>query len=190
MESEEAERIWGDRRQRCARDCEMNGGPRNSGDTWRRASLLYGSPRHGGRIGEIDLLTLHAAIYCLGDALAGTGIHTNAVETLYRKSRSFLAFDRKHRRRELLIMAKSGGGKTFMSNSPAHDGAPTHKSPLSNGVILKAAWELMRGSSLKLDAPETLNLGNLPSGETAPSKEKIAFLKSHAHMIRRQSRLG
>src|SRR5665213_4154516 len=88
----------------------------------------------------------------------------------------------------MLIMAKSGGGKTFMAQllllMLGRTGVEI--SILERGDSYRPLVELMGGRVIEvnLDGNETLNPWDLPEGEKTPSKEKIAFLKNLTrHMI-------
>ena len=88
----------------------------------------------------------------------------------------------------MLIMAKSGGGKTFMAQllllMLGRTGVEI--SILERGDSYRPLVELMGGRVIEvnLDGNETLNPWDLPEGEKTPSKEKIAFLKHLTrHMI-------
>jgi len=88
----------------------------------------------------------------------------------------------------MLIMAKSGGGKTFMAQMFLLMLARANPliSILERGDSYQPLVELMGGRSIAVDleGKETLNPWDLPLGETQPTKDKIAFLKNLTlHMI-------
>ena len=88
----------------------------------------------------------------------------------------------------MLIMAKSGGGKTFMAQLFLLMMARANPliSILERGDSYRPLVELMGGRVIEvnLEGNETLNPWDLPSGETSPSKDKIAFLKNLTrHML-------
>ena len=88
----------------------------------------------------------------------------------------------------MLIMAKSGGGKTFMAQMFLLMLARTNPliSILERGDSYRPLVELMGGRTIAVDLEgrETLNPWDLPPGETQPTKDKIAFLKNLTlHMI-------
>jgi len=88
----------------------------------------------------------------------------------------------------LLIMAKSGAGKTFMTQGFLLMMARAKPliSILERGDSYEPLVELMGGRviNVDLDGRETLNPWDLLAGETAPSNEKTAFLKNLTrHMI-------
>jgi len=88
----------------------------------------------------------------------------------------------------MLIMAKSGGGKTFMAQIFLLMLARTNPliSILERGDSYRPLVELMGGRTIAVDLEgrETLNPWDLPPGDTQPTKHKIAFLKNLTlHMI-------
>jgi len=93
-----------------------------------------------------------------------------------------LAIRSKLGRCHMLIMAKSGGGKTFMAQllllMLGRTGVEI--SILERGDSYRPLVELMGGRVIEvnLDGNETLNPWDMPEGGKTPSKEKIAFLKN------------
>jgi type IV secretory pathway VirB4 component len=88
----------------------------------------------------------------------------------------------------MLIMAKSGGGKTFMAQLLLLmlGRINAQISILERGDSYRPVVELMGGRVIEvnLDGDETLNPWDLPDGDKTPSKEKVAFLKNLTrHMI-------
>src|SRR5438876_11800864 len=88
----------------------------------------------------------------------------------------------------MLIMAKSGGGKTFMAQLFLLMMARANPliSILERGDSYRPLVELMGGRVIEvnLEGSETLNPWDLSPGETTPSKDKIAFLKNLTrHML-------
>jgi hypothetical protein len=192
MEREEAERILADRRQRVLHAiARMNGG-RGIPETLAQKRLLFtGLPTMGGENRrELDLLTLNAAdLLPVEMPWRGTP-HSPLMlfETPYRQLVPFSPFDASIGDANMLIMAKSGGGKTFMAQLFLLMMARANPqiSIIERGDSYQPIVELMGGRviDVKLDGAETLNPWDLPSGETTPSKEKIAFLKNLTrHMI-------
>jgi type IV secretion system protein TrbE len=192
MEREEAERILADRRQRVLHAiARMNGG-RGVPETLAQKRLFFtGLPAMGGENRrELDLLTLNAAdLLPLEMPWRGTP-HSPLMlfETPYRQLVPFSPFDASIGDANMLIMAKSGGGKTFMAQLFLLMMARANPqiSIIERGDSYQPLVELMGGRviDVKLDGAETLNPWDLPPGETAPSKEKIAFLKNLTrHMI-------
>src|SRR5260370_4147457 len=109
-------------------------------------------------------------------------------ETPYRQLVPLSPFDASLGDANMLMMAKSGGGKTFMAQLFLLMMARANPqiSIIERGDSYQPLVELMGGRviDVRLDGTETLNPWDLPAGETAPSKEKVAFLKNLTrHMI-------
>lgn len=192
MEREEAERILSDRRQRLLHAiARMNGG-RGIPETLAQKRLFFtGLPAMGGENRrELDLLTLNAADL-LPVEMPWRGTPQSPLmlfETPYRQLVPFSLFDSSLGDANMLIMAKSGGGKTFMAQLFLLMMARANPqiSIIERGDSYQPLVDLMGGRviDVKLDGAETLNPWDLPTGETFPSKEKIAFLKNLTrHMI-------
>jgi hypothetical protein len=192
MEREEAERILADRRQHVLHAiARMNGG-RGIPETLAQKRLFFtGLPAMGGENRrELDLLTLNSADL-LPVEMPWRGTRHSPLmlfETPYRQLVPFSPFDASIGDANMLIMAKSGGGKTFMAQLFLLMMARANPqiSIIERGDSYQPLVELMGGRviDVKLDGAETLNPWDLPSGETMPSKEKIAFLKNLTrHMI-------
>jgi hypothetical protein len=192
IEREEAERILADRRQRLLHAiARMNGG-RGIPETLAQKRLFFtGLPAMGGENRrELDLLTLNAAdLLPVEMPWRGTP-HSPLMlfETPYRQLVPFSPFDASLGDANMLIMAKTGGGKTFMAQLFLLMMARANPqiSIIERGDSYQPLVELMGGRviDVKLDGSETLNPWDLPAGDTTPSKEKIAFLKNLTrHMI-------
>jgi type IV secretion system protein TrbE len=191
-EREQAERILSDRRQRVLHAiARMNGG-RGIPETLAQKRLFFsGLPAMGGENRrELDLLTLNAAdLLPVEMAWRGTPHSpTMLLETPYRQLLPFSPFDASLGDANVLITAKSGGGKTFMAQLFLLMMARANPqiSIIERGDSYEPLVELMGGRviEVKLDGGETLNPWDLPSGERAPGREKIAFLKNLTrHMI-------
>jgi hypothetical protein len=192
MEREDAERILADRRQHVLHAiARMNGG-RAIPETLAQKRLFFtGLPAMGGENRrELDLLTLNAAdLLPVEMPWRGTP-HSPLMlfETPYRQLVPFSPFDASIGDANMLIMAKSGGGKTFMAQLFLLMMARANPqiSIIERGDSYQPLVELMGGRviDVRLDGAETLNPWDLPAGETTPSKEKIAFLKNLTrHMI-------
>jgi TraG P-loop domain len=191
MEREEAQRILADRRQRVLHAmARMNGG-RGIPETLAQKRLFFtGLPAMGGENRrELDLLTLNAADL-LPVEMPWQGTRHSPLmllETPYRQLLPFSAFDASLGDANMLIMAKTGGGKTFMAELFLLMMARSNPqiSIIERGDSYQPLVDLMGGRviEVKLDGAETLNPWDLPPGE-APSKEKVAFLKNLTrHMI-------
>ncbi|HEV3481936.1 MAG TPA: hypothetical protein VGR97_06360 [Candidatus Acidoferrales bacterium] len=192
MEREEAERILADRRQRVLHAiARMNGG-RGIPETLAQKRLFFtGLPAMGGENRrELDLLTLNAADLLPVEVPWRGTPHSPLMlfETPYRQLVPFSPFDASLGDANMLIMAKSGGGKTFMAQLFLLMMARANPqiSIIERGDSYQPLVELMGGRviTVDLDGRETLNPWDLPPGETTPGKEKIAFLKNLTrHMI-------
>ena len=190
-EREEAERILADRRQRILHAVARMNGARGIPETLAQKRIyigtLPGMAEETKR--EQECLTLHAADL-LPAEVPWQGLTSAAIllETPSRQMVPFSPFDANLGDANMLIMAKSGGGKTFMAQllllMLGRTG--TQISILERGDSYRPLVELMGGRviDINLDGNETLNPWDLPQGEKAPSKEKIAFLKNLTrHMI-------
>jgi type IV secretory pathway VirB4 component len=190
-EREEAERILADRRQRILHAVARMNGARGIPETLAQKRIyigtLPGMAEETKR--EQECLTLHAADL-LPAEVPWQGLTSAAIllETPSRQMVPFSPFDANLGDANMLIMAKSGGGKTFMAQllllMLGRTG--TQVSILERGDSYRPLVELMGGRviDVNLDGNETLNPWDLPEGEKVPSKEKIAFLKNLTrHMI-------
>src|SRR6202047_3027639 len=190
-ELEEAERILADRRQRVLHSVARMNGARGIPETLAQKRIyigtLPGMSEETKR--ELECLTLHAADLLPAEVpwqgLSSSGI---LLETPSRQMVPFSPFDPSLGDANMLIMAKSGGGKTFMAQllllMLGRTGVEI--SILERGDSYRPLVELMGGRVIEvnLDGNETLNPWDLPEGEKTPSKEKIAFLKNLTrHMI-------
>jgi len=190
-ERENAERILADRRQRVLHAVARMNGARGIPETLAQKRIyigtLPGMAEETKR--EQECLTLHAADM-LPAEVPWQGLASAAIllETPSRQMVPFSPFDASLGDANMLIMAKSGGGKTFMVQLLLLmlGRLGTQISILERGDSYRPLVELMGGRVIEvnLDGNETLNPWDLPQGERAPSKEKIAFLKNLTrHMI-------
>jgi type IV secretory pathway VirB4 component len=192
METEQAERILADRRQRVLHAIGRMNGARGIPETLAQKRFFFSSLPGQGEPNkrELDVLTLHAADL-LPVEMPWSGTPNSPLmlfETPYRQLIPFSPFDSTLGDANLLIMAKSGGGKTFMTQGFLLMMARAKPliSILERGDSYEPLVELMGGRviNVDLDGRETLNPWDLPAGETAPSNEKTAFLKNLTrHMI-------
>jgi type IV secretory pathway VirB4 component len=88
----------------------------------------------------------------------------------------------------MLVMAKSGGGKTFMVQQFLLMAARDNPliSIIERGDSYRPLVELMGGRmiTMSLDTDQTINPWDLPEGEKEPSKDQVAFLKNLTrHML-------
>jgi hypothetical protein len=110
------------------------------------------------------------------------------LETPYRQLIPFSLFDPGLSDANMLIMAKSGGGKTFMVQQFLLMAARDNPliSILERGDSYRPLVELMGGRmiTMSLDTDQTLNPWDLADGEKEPSKDQVAFLKNLTrHML-------
>ncbi len=189
---EEAERILADRRQRILHAVTRMNGARAIPETLAQKRMFIGSlPGMAEETKrEQECLTLHAADLFPVE-LPWQGMTNSPVILLETPSRHmvpFSPFDSSLGDANMLIMAKSGGGKTFwvQSNLLMLGRIDAQISILERGDSYRPLVELMGGRVIEvnLDGNETLNPWDLPANEKAPSKEKVAFLKNLTrHMI-------
>jgi type IV secretory pathway VirB4 component len=88
----------------------------------------------------------------------------------------------------MLVMAKSGGGKTFMVQQFLLMAARENPliSIIERGDSYQPLVELMEGRTIamSLDSDQTINPWDLPHGEKDPTKDQVAFLKNLTrHML-------
>jgi hypothetical protein len=189
---EEAQRVLADRRQRALHVVMRMNGARGLQEDLAKRRLYIGSlpglAEENKR--EHDCLTLHAADL-LPAEMPWQGTPQSPLillETPYRQLVPFSPFDPSLSDANLLLMGKSGGGKTFMAQKMLVElgRANPQISILERGDSYRPLVELMGGRVIEvdLDSNEALNPWDLPSGERAPNREKIAFLKNLTrHMI-------
>lgn len=192
METEQAERILADRRQRVLHAIGRMNGARGIPETLAQKRFFFSSLPGQGETNkrELDVLTLHAADL-LPVEMPWSGTPNSPLmlfETPYRQLIPFSPFDSTLGDANLLIMAKSGAGKTFMTQGFLLMMARAMPliSILERGDSYEPLVELMGGRviNVDLDGSETLNPWDLPTGETTPTNEKTAFLKNLTrHMI-------
>jgi len=189
---EDAQRVLADRRQRVLHVVmRMNGARGLQEDLAKRRLYLASLPgltEENKR--EHDCLTLHAADL-LPVEMPWQGTPQSPLvllETPYRQLVPFSPFDSGLSDANLLLIAKSGGGKTFLAQKMLLEMGRANPliSILERGDSYRPLVELMGGRVIEvdLDGIEALNPWDLPQGERAPSREKIAFLKNLTkHMI-------
>jgi len=192
FEAGEAERILADRRQRVLHAIGRMNGARGIPETLAQKRFFFSSLPGLGEVNkrEMDVLTLHAAdLLPVEMPFEGTpNSPLMLFETPYRQLMPFSPFDPNLGDANLLIMAKSGGGKTFLAQLKLLMMARARPlvSILERGDSYQPLIELMGGRVIHvdLDGGETLNPWDLPEGEAVPSNEKTAFLKNLTrHML-------
>src|SRR5579872_2599347 len=192
IEAQQAERILADRRQRVLHAISRMNGARGIPETLAQKRFFFSSLPGQAETNkrELDVLTLHAADL-LPVEMPWTGTPHSPLmlfETPYRQLVPFSPFDPSMGDANLLIMAKTGGGKTFMTQNFLLMMARAKPliSILERGDSYESLVELMGGRviNVDLDGRETLNPWDLPFGDTVPGNEKTAFLKNLTrHMI-------
>ena len=110
------------------------------------------------------------------------------LETPYRQLIPFSLFDPGLSDANMLVMAKSGGGKTFMVQQFLLMAARDNPliSIIERGDSYHPLVELMGGRmiTMSLDTDQTINPWDLSEGEKEPSKDQVAFLKNLTrHML-------
>jgi hypothetical protein len=190
-ERDEAERVLADRRQRILHAITRMNGARGVPETLAQKRIyigtLPGMAEETKR--EKECLTLHAAdLLPVELPWQGLSFPVILLETPSRQMVPFSPFDPSLGDSNMLIMAKSGGGKTFMAQLLLLmlGRINAQISILERGDSYRPLVELMGGRVIEvnLDGDETLNPWDLPDGDKTPSKEKIAFLKNLTrHMI-------
>lgn len=189
---EEAQRILNDRRQRVVHAVTRMNGARAIPESLAQRRLFIGSlpgmARENKR--ELSCLTLHAADL-LPIEMPWQGTPQSPLmllETPYRQLIPFSPYDSAIGDANMLFMAKSGGGKTFMAQLFLLMMARSNPliSIVERGNSYRPLVELMGGRVIEVDleGTETLNPWDLPPGEIQPAKDKIAFVKNLTrHMI-------
>lgn len=191
-EYEEMERLIHNRRQRLLYAVGRMNGAKAITETLAKRRLLIGTlpgmADNDGR--EHDMLTPNAAdLLPVETPWAGTPRSPLfLLETPYRQLIPFSPFDPSLSDANMLIMGKSGGGKTLMMQMLLSTAARTNPlvSIIERGDSYQPLVELMGGQmiSMSLDSEQTINAWDLPKGEREPSKDQVAFLRNLArHMM-------
>ena len=188
----EQERVLADRRHQVLYTVmQMNGSRGLQEDLAKRRLFIGGLPGMGEENQrENDCLTLLAADL-LPVETSWRGMPQSPLillETPHRQLVPFSPWDPSLADANLLIMAASGGGKTFMAMLFLLMMARIKPliSILERGDSYRPLVELMGGRCVDVDleGSVTLNPWDLPPGSTTPGKDKIAFLKNLTrHMI-------
>jgi type IV secretory pathway VirB4 component len=110
------------------------------------------------------------------------------LETPYRQLIPFSLFDPSLSDANLLVMAKSGGGKTLMVQQLLLMASRANPlvSIIERGDSYRPLIELMDGKmiTMALDSEQTINPWDLPEGDREPGKDQVAFLKNLTrHML-------
>ena len=183
FEAEEAERTLADRRQRVLHAIGRMNGARGIPETLAQKRFFFSSLPGLGEINkrEKDVLTLHAADL-LPVEMPWKGTPNSPLmlfETPYRQLIPFSPFDSGLGDANMLIMAKSGGGKTFLAQLKLLMMARARPlvSILERGDSYEPLVDLMGGRviNVDLDGRETLNPWDLPEGEHVPAMKRRHF---------------
>ncbi len=186
MEAEQAQRILADRRQRVLHAITRMNGARGMPETLAQKRFFLSSLPGMGEINkrEVDVLTLHAADLLPVEMPWGGTKNSPLMlfETPYRQLVPFSPFDSGLGDANVLFMAKSGGGKTFLAQTFLTMMARNRPlvSILERGDSYEPLVRLMGGRviNVNLDGRETLNPWDLAPGEKTASNEKTAFIKN------------
>ena len=187
-----SQRALNDRRQRVIHAMTRMNGARAIPESLAQRRLFIGSlpgmAQENKR--ELSCLTLHAAdLMPIEKPWQGTPQSPlMLLETTYRQLIPFSPYDPSIGDANMLFMAKSGGGKTFMAQMFLLMMARANPliSIVERGDSYRPLVELMGGRVIEVDleGSETLNPWDLPPGDIQPTKDKIAFLKNLTrHMI-------
>jgi type IV secretory pathway VirB4 component len=189
---EEAQRTLNDRRQRVVHAVTRMNGARAIPESLAQRRLFIGGLPGMGQENKRDLscLTLHGADL-LPIEMPWQGTPQSPLillDTPYRQLIPFSPYDPSMGDANMLFLAKSGGGKTFMAQMFLLMMARANPliSIIERGDSYRPLVELMGGRVIEVDleGSETLNPWDLPPGEIQPTKDKIAFLKNLTrHMI-------
>ncbi len=191
-EFEEAERLISNRRQQLIYAIARMNGAKAVPETLAKRRLFFNSLPAMGEADrrDQDMLSTNAADLLPVEApWQGTPRSPLfLLETPYRQLIPFSPFDPSFSDANVLIMAKSGGGKTFMVQqllSMASRANPL-VSIIERGDSYQPLVELMGGRmiTMSLDTDQTINPWDLPRGQKQPAKDQVAFLKNLTrHML-------
>jgi type IV secretory pathway VirB4 component len=189
---EQAERLVNDRRQQVLHAVARMNGAKAITETLAKKRLFFSSLPAMGEDDkrEQDMLTRNAAdLVPVETPWQGTPRSPLIlVESPYRQMIPFSPFDPSLSDANLVAMAKTGGGKTFMVQQLLlmMSRANPLISIIEAGDSYQPLVELMGGRmiTMSLDSDQRINPWDLPKGETEPGKDKIAFLKNLTrHML-------
>ena len=191
-ELEEAERIVDNRRQQLLYAIARMNGAKAVAETLAKKRLFFSSLPAMGEPDkrDQDLLTSNAAdLLPIETPWRGTPRSPLfLLETPYRQLIPFSPFDPSLSDANMLVMAKTGGGKTVMVQQFLLMAARDNPliSIIERGDSYRPLVELMGGRmiTMSLDTDQTINPWDLPKGQTEPSKDQVAFLKNVTrHML-------
>jgi hypothetical protein len=191
-ELEQAERRIDNQRQQLLYAIARMNGAKAVGETLAKKRLFFGSlpAMADADKRDQDLLTSNAADL-LPVEMPWRGTPRSPLfllETPYRQLIPFSPFDPGLSDANMLVMAKTGGGKTAMVQQfllmVARDNPLI--SIIERGDSYAPLVELMGGRmiTMSLDSDQTINPWDLPEGENEPGKDQVAFLKNLTrHML-------
>lgn len=192
VELEQSERTIDNRRQQLLYAIARMNGAKAVAETLAKKRLFFSSLPAMGEANkrDQDLLTSSAAdLLPVETPWRGTPRSPLfLLETPYRQLIPFSPFDPGLSDANMLVMAKTGGGKTVMVQQFLLMAARDNPliSIIERGDSYRPLVELMGGQMLamSLDADQTINPWDLPEGEKEPSKDQVAFLKNLTrHML-------
>ena len=180
LERDEAERTLADRRQRVLHAIARMNGSRGIAESLAQKRLFFGGlpAMAGENKRELDVLTLHAADL-LPVEMPWQGTPNSPLmlfETPHHQLIPFSPFDSSLGDANMLIMAKSGGGKTFMAQLFLLMMARANPliSILERGDSYRPLVELMGGRVIEVDleGSETLIPGTCRRAKPHPAKTR------------------
>ena len=192
VELEQAERTIDNRRQQLLYAVARMNGAKAVAETLAKRRLFFGSLPAMGELDkrDQDLLTSNAAdLLPIETPWRGTPRSPLLLlETPYRQLIPFSPFDPSLSDANMLVMAKTGGGKTVMVQQFLLMAARENPlvSIVERGDSYRPLVELLGGQliTMSLDTDQTINPWDLPEGEREPSKDQVAFLKNLTrHML-------
>jgi TraG P-loop domain len=191
-ELEQAERTIESRRQQLLYAIARMNGAKAVAETLAKRRLFFCSLPAMGEADkrDQDLLTTNAADL-LPVEMPWQGTPRSPVfllETPYRQLIPFSLFDPSLSDANMLVMAKSGGGKTFMVQQFLLMAARDNPliSIIERGDSYRPLVDLMGGRmiAMSLDTDQTINPWDIAEGQREPSKDQVAFLKNLTrHML-------
>jgi hypothetical protein len=191
-ELEQAERKIDDQRQQLLYAIARMNGAKAAAETLAKKRLFFGSlpAMADADKRDHDLLTSNAADL-LPVEMPWRGMPRSPLfllETPYRQLLPFSPFDPGLSDANMVVMAKTGGGKTVMVQQLLLMAARDNPliSIIERGDSYRPLVELMGGRmiTMSLDTDQTINPWDLPETEKEPSKDQVAFLKNLTrHML-------
>lgn len=191
-ELEDAERTINNRRQQLLYAVSRMNGAKAVTETLAKRRLYFSAlPAMGeSDLRDQDLLSTNAAdLLPVETPWRGTPRSPLfLLATPYRQLIPFSPFDPSLGDANMLVFAKTGGGKTFMAQQLLLMAARDMPlvSIIERGDSYRPLVELMGGQmiAMSLESEQTINPWDLPENEREPSKDQVAFLKNLTrHML-------